>query len=64
MNENFNGKINLDIKKLENNPFFNSLKVNANFKGRNLEFNNSVFLNDKIANLIIKKGIYSKRKMI
>ena len=62
LNENFNGKINLDIKKLENNPFFNRLKVNANFKGRNLEFNNSVFLNDKIANLIIKKGTLFEEK--
>ena len=62
LNENFNGKIKLNIKKLENNPFFDSLNVNANFKGRNLEFNNSVLLNDKIANLIVKKGLLYEEK--
>tara|TARA_A100001015_G_scaffold115477_1_gene128209 strand:+ start:127 stop:1695 length:1569 start_codon:yes stop_codon:yes gene_type:complete len=62
LNENFNGKINLNVKKLENNPFFNNLKMNINFKGQTLEFNNSTFLNDKIANLIVKKGILYEEK--
>ena len=62
LNENFNGKINLNVKKLENNPFFDNLKMNINFKGQTLEFNNSTFLNDKIANLIVKKGILYEDK--
>ncbi len=62
LNENFNGKINLNVKKLENNPFFDNLKMNINFKGQTLEFNNSTFLNDKIANLIVKKGILYEEK--
>ena len=62
LNENFNGKINLNVKKLENNPFFDNLKMNINFKGRTLEFNNSTFLNDKIANLIVKKAILYEEK--
>ena len=57
LNDNFNGKIQLNIKKLENNPLFDNLKINANFKGQTLELSNSVFFNDKIANLIIKKGL-------
>ncbi len=57
LNENFNGKVNLNVKKLENNPLFNNLNLYANFKGTNLEFDNSIFLNKKIANLIVKKGI-------
>ena len=62
LNENFNGKINLNVKKLENNPFFDNLKMNINFKGQTLEFNNSTLLNDKIANLIVKKGILYEEK--
>ena len=62
LNENFNGKINLNVKKLENNPFFDKLKMNINFKGQKLEFNDSTFLNDKIANLIVKKGILYEEK--
>ena len=62
LNENFNGKINLNIKKLENNPFFDNLKLNVNFKGQTLEFNDSTFINDKIANLIVKKGILYEEK--
>ncbi len=57
LNENFNGKINLDIKKLDKGRIFNTLKLHINFKGQTLEFNDSVFFNQKIANLIIKKGI-------
>ena len=64
LNENFNGKINLNVKKLENNPFFDKLKMNINFKGQKLEFNDSTFLNDKIANLIVKKGILYEEKII
>ena len=62
LNENFNGNINLIVKNLENNPLFNNLNINLNFKGQTLEFNNSVFLNEKIANLVIKKGILFEEK--
>ena len=62
MNENFNGKINLSVKKLANNHFFNNFKMNINFKGRTMEFDNSIFFNDKIANLVIKKGILYEEK--
>ena len=62
LNENFNGNINLIVKNLENNPLFNNLNINLNFKGQTLEFNNSVFLNKKIANLFIKKGILFEEK--
>ena len=56
LNENFNGIIKLNVEKLENNPLFDSLKINANFVGQTINFSNSVFLNKKIANLILEKG--------
>ena len=56
LNENFNGKIDLIIKNLENNPLFDNLNLNVNFKGQVLDFSNSTFSNEKIANLIVKKG--------
>ena len=62
LNENFNGNVNLIIKNLENNPLFNNLNINLNFKGQTLEFNNSVFLNEKIANLVIRSGILFEEK--
>ncbi len=62
LNDNFNGKIDLIIKDLENNPLFNNVNLNLNFKGQTLEFNNSVFLNKKIANLVVKKGILFEEK--
>ncbi len=57
LNENFNGMIKLTIKKLEKNPLFESLNIKANFVGQTIDFSNSVFFNDKIANLILEKGI-------
>ena len=62
LNENFNGRINLIIKNLENNPLFKNLNMNLNFKGQTIELNNSVFLNEKIANLVVKKGILFEEK--
>ncbi len=62
LNENFNGNINLIIKNLENNPLFNNLNIKLNFKGQTLEFNNTIFLNEKVANLVIKKGILFEEK--
>ena len=62
LNENFNGKINLNIKKLEKNPLFNELNINLNLKGQTLEFNNSIFSNKKIANLIVKQGVVYEEK--
>ena len=56
LNENFNGAIKLNIDKLESNPLFDSLKINADFVGQNIDFSNSVFLNNKIANLNLEKG--------
>ena len=56
LNENFNGMIKLTIKKLEKNPLFESLNIKANFVGQTIDFSNSVFFNDKIANLILEKG--------
>ena len=56
LNENFNGKINLNIKNLEKNPLFNSLMLYLNFKGRTLELSNSFFSNKKIANLYFRKA--------
>ena len=57
LNENFNGKINFDINKLEKNPLFKKLKLNANFVGNTLDLSFTSFINEKIANLIIKKGV-------
>ena len=57
LNDNFNGKFNLNINKLEKDPLFDTLQLNANFKGQTLEFSNSIFSNKKIANLIVNKGI-------
>ena len=54
LNENFNGKINLNINKLENNPFFDKLKINANF-GSNSDLSFTSFINEKIANLSLTK---------
>ena len=62
LNENFNGTMNLIINNLENNPLFNNLNLNLNFKGQTLEFNNSIFLNEKIANLVVRKGILFEEK--
>ena len=62
LNENFNGKINLNVKKLEKNPLFNELNINLNLKGQTLEFNNSIFSNKKIANLIVKQGVVYEEK--
>ena len=62
LNENFNGKINLNIKKLEKNPLFKELDINLNLKGQTLEFNNSIFSNKKIANLIVKQGVVYEEK--
>jgi len=62
LNENLNGKISLNVKKLENNPFFDNFKMNINFKGQTLEFNNSTFFNDKVANLIVKTGTLYEEK--
>ena len=57
LNENFNGKINFEVKKLEKNPLFNKLNLNANFVGNTLDLSYSSFINDKIANLNLKKGV-------
>ena len=38
LNENFNGIIKLNVEKLENNPLFDSLKINANFVGQTINF--------------------------
>ena len=56
LNENFNGVIKLSVDNLENHPLFDSLKINANFVGQTIDLSNSVFLNKKIANLILEKG--------
>ncbi len=62
LNDNFNGKMNLNIKRLEKNPLFDTLDLNANFKGQTLEFSNSILTNKKIANLIVNKGVlYEER---
>ena len=57
LNENFNGKINFEIKNLEKNPLFNSVNLNANFVGKTLDLSYSSFINDKVANLNLKKGV-------
>ena len=57
LNENFNGKINLVVEKLENNPLFDKLYLNANFVGKTLDLSYSSFINDKIANLNLEKGV-------
>tara|TARA_B100000123_G_scaffold162047_1_gene120003 strand:- start:270 stop:962 length:693 start_codon:yes stop_codon:yes gene_type:complete len=62
LNENFNGLINLNIGKLEKNPLFDSLNINANFAGQTIDLSNSVLSNKKIANLILKKGILFEQK--
>ena len=62
LNENFNGKINFEVKKLEKNPLFNKLNLNANFVGKTLDLSYSSFINDKIANLNLKKGLLYEDK--
>lgn len=57
LNENFNGKINFDIEKLDKNPLFENLNINANFVGQSLDLSYSIFQNNKIANLMVKKGV-------
>ena len=56
LNENFNGVIKLSVDNLENHPLFDSLKLNANFVGQTIDLSSSVFLNKKIADLILEKG--------
>ena len=58
LNENFNGKINFKVNKLDKNPLFENLNISANFIGETLDLSYSSFFNDKIANLIVKKGIF------
>ena len=62
LNENFNGKINFNIEKLEKNPLFNNLDINANFVGNTLDLSYSSFLNNKLANLVLKKGILYEKE--
>ena len=57
LNENFNGKIKFEVKKLEKNPLFDKLNLNANFVGKTLDLSYSSFINDKIANLNLEKGV-------
>ena len=62
LNENFNGEIIIDIAKLKKNPLFDKVKLNANFIGQTLDLSKSELLNEKIANLILKKGtLYEDR---
>ena len=58
LNQNFNGNVNLSIKNLEKNPLFESLNIKAKFVGNNLDVSNTIFVNKKIANLIVKNGIF------
>ena len=46
-----------EVKKLEKNPLFNELNLNANFVGKTLDLSYSNLTNDKIANLNLEKGI-------
>ena len=46
----------IDIPKLKKNPLFDKVKLNANFIGQTLDLSKSELLNEKMANLILKKG--------
>ena len=57
LNENFNGKIKFNVNKLEKNPLFNKLHINAKFIGETIDLSSTNFFNEKIANLIIRNGV-------
>ncbi len=57
LNENFNGKVNFEVKRLEKNPLFDKLNLNANFVGKTLDLSYSSLINNKIANLNLEKGV-------
>ena len=46
-----------NVNKLEKNPLFNKMHINAKFIGETIDLSTTSFFNKKIANLIIKNGV-------
>mgnify|MGYP001355036695 CR=1 FL=1 len=55
-NENFNGRLVIKSKNLNNGNFFNEISINSNYVGEKIELSNSKLLNKKIGSLNLDYG--------
>ena len=56
LNENFNGRLAIKSKNLNNGGFFNEILINSNYVGEKIELSNSKLLNKKIGSLNLDYG--------
>ena len=56
LNENFNGKLAIKSKNLNNGSFFNEILINSNYVGDKIELSNSRLSNKKIGSLNLDFG--------
>ena len=56
LNENFNGKLAIKSKSLNNGGFFNEILINLNYVGEKIELSNSKLLNEKVGSLKLDYG--------
>ena len=56
LNENFNGKLAIKSKSLNNGGFFNEILINSNYVGEKIELSNSKLFNKKIGSLNLDYG--------
>ena len=56
LNENFNGRLVVESKNLNNGDFFNEIIINSNYVGEKIELSNSKLLNKKIGSLNLDYG--------
>ena len=56
LNENFNGKLAIKSKNLNNGSFFNEILINSNYVGEKIELSNSKLSNKKIGSLNLDFG--------
>ena len=56
LNENFNGKLAVKSKNLNNGSFFNEILINSNYVGEKIELSNSKLSNKKIGSLNLDYG--------
>ena len=56
LNENFNGKLAIKSKSLNNGSFFNEILINSNYVGEKIELSNSKLVNKKVGSLKLDYG--------
>ena len=65
LNENFNGRFEIQSNNLSNGNFFNQILINSNFVGEKIELTNSHITNKKIGSLNLNYGnIYLEKNDI